>query len=565
MSSGEGKNKIFGRSRRRRAVDYLIREIKARPILESLARRTVKWWRGKSTVIDGTSFKAINAIGNNLSNPETVPFAAEIKVATILGKYSFDNFAYEFRPVPVVFENWYETFEKEKPDIFFCDFDGVAGPPSALSKEKIYPLVNSKHDHKSILLSIINYCKKNDIPTLILNQENNVQLYDGVHNINLFTLFDYIFTSADECDERYIQDFGCGKVFSLPFAGQPKRFNPIETNEFRSKDIVFSIEGLRICDEVSLEIEKILDKLLENGQSLKIIGNYTENEKELFNLSARFRHHILPVLDCEGVNLIYKNSLFGLVFNEPKNSKAGLSPNIFDLILLNMLVLCNYSAQIDKTIGEYVIYVDRNIDIIGSIKNEEIDIIRDGALTKVLENHTYEKRWEFILESIGFRYKRKDNSVTFVARVSNHDEAVAVSDGFGRLGLSFPDARLMLLLSKSIQDDEVAPYYQKYNRHMRTVVSESFLEKYGRCEVDIIETALVLYVPNGRFPPMSWLTKAKLHLAYANSTYVGFDQSKKSYTVSPVDFGIPLLSSALGFWPLVSRRQSDGWNSVLYV
>ncbi|KAB2713839.1 FkbM family methyltransferase [Brucella intermedia] len=576
----KGRNQAHTRPLNLRAKDYIIREIKARPALERPARKALNWWRAKSGVADQTDValpehrsQAVAVIQGASAKAEygkakiKSPFASEIKVATILDEFSFGSFACEFKAIPIEPNNWKERFESEKPDIFFCE-SAWSGPDSVSRpwKGQVYASENFKNENRESLLNILEYCKLKNIPTVFWNKEDPTHFDDKVHNfIKTAQLFDYVFTSAAECVERYKQEYGCKNVFALPFATQPRMFNPIESVESRTKDIVFAGSWYAVHKERSQLMERVLDKFLEDGYSLKIIDRYfgTTDENHIF--PERFRPYLLPPVSHQELDKVYKSSLYGLNFNTVTDSTTMFARRVFELMSSNTLVLSNYSVGVNDMFGENVIFVDREPSRLKALSDDEVDAIRERALYDVLENHTYEKRWEFILDSIGFHHRKNDNSTTLVSRIKNHDQAKATIDYFSKLESLFPDTKLLLLLSKAIADDEVAVYYQYYNRYGCTVISQSYLEKYRDPVRDIIHTANMLYVADCQFPPLSWLGTARLHLSYTGERYIGFDPDKKKYNIARLEQDKPLLSSSCGFLPLISQRNQDSWNSVFYI
>ncbi|PWL16254.1 hypothetical protein DKP76_18435 [Falsochrobactrum shanghaiense] len=547
-----------------RAKDYLIREIKARPVLERLARKLLYWWRSRRSVA-GPADLVAGAQDKHMVTG--TPFASQVKVATILDEFSFGSFACEFKAIPVEPDNWRERFENEKPDVFFCE-SAWSGPDSVRRpwKGQVYASVNFKNENRGALLSILNYCNLNAIPTVFWNKEDPTHFGDKVHDfIKTAQLFDFVFTTAEECVARYRQDYGCKNVFALPFASQPRMFNPLELDGSRTEDIVFAGSWYSVHKERSQLMEQVLDRFVKDGYSLKLIDRYfgTKDENHIF--PERFRSYLFPPVEHKKINSIYKSSLFGLNFNTVTTSSTMFARRVFELISSNTLVLSNYSLGMDKMFGKDVVFVDRDPARLKGLSKQEIDVIRERALHNVLENHTYENRWEFILDSIGFYYRKNDKAVTLVSRINNHDEARASIVYFSQVEALIPNSRLLLLLSKMIPDDEVAAYYQEYNRYGSMVVCESFLEKYSDPEANIIYTANMLFVTGCRFPPLSWLDKARLHLCYAGERYIGFDAEEAKYSVVPLDLNKSLLSSSSGFLPLLTKKNHNSWNSVFYV
>ena len=96
-----------------------------------------------------------------------IKYIDEIKVALISDQFTHDSFKFEFEVIEISPENWFEKFEKEKPDLFFCEstWHGYCNGQNGVWRGKIekYDL---PEDNRAILLEILNYCKSNNIPTI---------------------------------------------------------------------------------------------------------------------------------------------------------------------------------------------------------------------------------------------------------------------------------------------------------------------------------------------------------------------------------------------------------------
>ncbi|MBB5703759.1 FkbM family methyltransferase [Ochrobactrum daejeonense] len=559
-------NKTDKRSFALKTKDLIIREIKARPALERPARKLYNRWRGGQSAYGEVVAGQLVNVPASLKE-DAAPFASRIKVATILDEFSFGSFACEFQAIPVEPDNWRERFESEKPDIFFCE-SAWSGPDSVRRpwKGKIYASVNFKKENRTALLSILEYCKANGIPTVFWNKEDPTHFDDKVHDfIKTAQNFDFVFTSAEECVERYRLEHGCKNVFALPFATQPRMFNPLEIADERTKDIVFAGSWYAVHKERSELMERILDRFLDDGYSLKIYDRYfgTDDDNHIF--PERFRSYLLPPVSHKELDRIYKSSLFGLNFNTATQSATMFARRVFELMSSNTLVLSNYSVGVDKMFGEDVVFVDRDPSRLNELSDQAVQSIRESALRNVLENHTYEKRWEFILDSIGFRYRKNDRSTTLISRIKDRAEAEKTIEYFSLIEALFPDAKLLLLLSTEMPDDEVAIYYQDYNRYGYGVVSEAYLEKYQQPLIGVLSTANMLYVSECNFPPLSWVEKARAHIVYAGERYIGFDINKDRYRVYPLDASKPLFGASSGFAPLIYQENGKNWNSAFYI
>ncbi|MFM6395066.1 MAG: DUF3880 domain-containing protein, partial [Planktothrix sp.] len=212
---------------------------------------------------------------HKINGKETVEKIKNIKVALILDEFSFNNFKYEFTPIIIEPHNWREIFNQQKPDLFFCEsaWSGIDSKRRPWQGQ-IYSSINFKRENRLALLDILEYCKKNNIPTIFWNKEDPAHYHDKVHNfIDTAKKFDYIFTTAKECIELYQQEHGCQNIDCLPFATQPKLFNPIEKYT-RSNDVIFAGSWYAYHEKRCSDMQTMFDAILNSGLKLQIYNRY---------------------------------------------------------------------------------------------------------------------------------------------------------------------------------------------------------------------------------------------------------------------------------------------------
>ncbi|MCC5450276.1 glycosyltransferase [Rheinheimera sp. UJ51] len=442
--------------------------------------------------------------------------ADQLTVALIADEFTYNSFKDEFKAVPLEPDTWREQFEANKPDIFFCE-SAWSGTDSKRRpwKGKIYASVNFARENRSILLEILAYCRQNGIPTLFWNKEDPTHYPDRKHDfVKTATLFDYVFTSAEECVAQYQQDYGLKNVFALPFATNPRLFNPFAT-AVRSNKVVFAGSWYANHIERSKVMEQILDSLLASGYEPEIYDRYYGDPDPLHIWPEKYLPYIKPGQPHDQMPAVYKSSHIGLNFNTVTESSTMFARRVFELMSSNTLVVSNYAKGVAEMFGDLVVFADQTPQRLAGLTEAERDVIREQALQLVLAEHTYAKRWRYMLNCIGFNVKPDDERVTLVNRITNDTEAMAAisyyEQHFGRNA----NCRLLLVVSAAVPDIDVAAFYQKYNRFGISVTSESFMQKHAlEGKYQPVETPyFVLFTPEQHLTA-SWLEKARLHLTY---------------------------------------------------
>ena len=234
------------------------------------------------------------------------------------------------------------------------------------------------------------------------NKEDPTHYPDRVHDfVKTAQLFDFVFTTAEECVEQYKKDYNLENVYALPFATNPIVFNPIEEyNSNRTNDIIFAGSWYANHIERSQSMCTLFDNLLNSGYNLKFFNRYYGDTDPNHIIPDKYKKYEKPSIPNKDIGKAYKSSIFGLNFNTVVDSETMFARRVFELMSSNTLVFSNYSKGMDKMFGNNVLFLDQSPDILKQLTDQDIDKIRENNLKDVLSNHTYKKRFETILEKI---------------------------------------------------------------------------------------------------------------------------------------------------------------------
>ncbi|WP_177428435.1 glycosyltransferase, partial [Candidatus Venteria ishoeyi] len=280
----------------------------------------------------------------------------KIKVALICDEFTFNSFKYEFDAIIIEPHNWKEVFEKKQPDLFFCE-SAWAGidPVKRPWKGKVYSSIRFEKENRGVLLDILNYCKQHSIKTMFWNKEDPTHFTDRVHDfVKTAALFDYVFTTAIECIENYKQQYNCKNVFYLPFATQPKLFNPIE-NYTRSKKVIFAGSWYEQHENRCRDMRMLFDNIFNSNYDLEIYDRCYGDNNPNHLYPNEYNKFVKPKVAFNKIDKVYKSSIFGLNINTVKNSKTMFARRVFELMSSNTLVITNYAKGIEHFFKNQVI------------------------------------------------------------------------------------------------------------------------------------------------------------------------------------------------------------------
>ena len=454
--------------------------------------------------------KNVHITSNNLKS------CSSFKVAMIADEFTYNSYKDEFTAIALEPDTWQEQLEKSKPDVFFCE-SAWAGLDSKRRpwRGQIYASVRFQKENRTALIGILDYCKKNSIPTIFWNKEDPTHYMDRVHDfVKTSKMFDFVFTSAEECVDKYKKEHGITNAFALPFATNPRIFNPSGATH-RSSSIVFAGSWYANHVQRSKDMEFILDCLRNQGFDIEIYDRYYGESDPLHRWPDKYKSFLKPSKPHDCMPEVYKSSCFGLNFNTVIESSTMFARRVFELMSCNTLVLSNYSRGVHEIFGDLVIFIDREPSRLVAFSAKEIDSIREKALNLVLSEHTYTNRWQKILSKIGIPFVPTDERITPVAIIHTQQDATSAIAWFQQHGKALTDANLVLFIDKNHTDLEIARLYQEFNRCNITVISARHAIDYGNVDTyRPIETPIFALFDPQKPPSVDWIKKASLHLKY---------------------------------------------------
>lgn len=381
--------------------------------------------------------------------------ARDYKVAIIADEFTFNSFSSEFQAHPINPDDWQEVFERVRPNIFFCE-SAWNGSDSETKpwRGQVYARKPINEDNHRTLRSILTYCQSAGIPTVFWNKEDPVH-HDGPHGGFADTAkhFDFVFTTAVECVESYRDKFKVKNAHVLPFATNPRLFNPIEIGQ-RSQSMVFAGTWYANYWARIYDMETILDRMIADSFELTIYDRCYGTFNPVRQWPEKYKQYIYPSKSHDEMPAVYKSSIYGLNFNTIINSKTMFARRAFELMSSNTLVVSNYAEGLEEMFGPLVVFADKEPDRLSSLSIAQVNQIRHAALHEVLKHHTYKARWHTILTRMGLPHERDDPTLTFVAAITGEQEASTLASWFQQYGSQRRDAALLL-----IADDSMAPSF----------------------------------------------------------------------------------------------------------
>lgn len=473
--------------------------------------------------------------------------ARDYKVAIIADEFTYNSFASEFQACPVHPDDWREVFEQERPDIFFCEsaWSGIDSDKRPW-KGQVYAIRAAGADNRETLFSILAYCRNAGIPTVFWNKEDPIH-HDSAHGGFADTArhFDFVFTTAAECVDSYRNRFKASNVSTLPFATNPRLFNPIEVCQ-RSRSIVFagswySDHWARIQD-----METILDGLGSTGFDLTIYDRNYGTFHPLRQWPEKYRQYIQPAKSHHEMPAVYKSSIYGLNINTVTDSKTMFARRVFELMSSNTLVVSNYAKGLDEMFGSLVVFADREPDRLGQLSAEQVNQIRHKALHEVLSQHTYKARWHTILTSMGLPYEDDSPTLTFVKTATSEQGVSTTESWFQQHRSRFSGSSLLILTDDSTAPSSVAEPEKQLTLIAATSTSIPEISQYATNEhCEAVATSHFMTLSDDLMKTPKRIEEAILHLQYMDNHPLALAATEcDKYQLKTVDPGADLMHTS---------------------
>ncbi len=435
--------------------------------------------------------------------------AQDVRVAFIADTFTFNSFRDECDAVALDPARWREQFEEHAPELLFCESAWAGVTPEREWRGKVYATNAWAHENRTALLEIVAHCRANGIPTVFWNKEDPSHYYDRRHDfVRTATQFDHVLTTDEACVDRYRVEWGARSVGCLPFAAQPRLYNPSDAVEREPGSIVFAGSWYTYHVARSAAMALVFDRILEQGLRLDIYDRYHGGDDPHHFYPERYRGLTRAAVPHSDLAQVYKKYEFGLNFNTETRSRTMFARRVFELAMSGTLVVSNYSAGVARYFGEGVIFADREPDRVRDMDAADRLRLREKNLDLVLKDHTYARRFRQVLDLVGISYEPDDGSVDLLATASDRKTVESVLD----TRRSFGDhvARTVVVVPRTVDPSTVQELYGYAGDHVQ-VVAEPFVEAAlarGRSR-----QALVL---GSRPVSLTDLDRGLLHLAYAD-------------------------------------------------
>lgn len=373
-----------------------------------------------------------------------VPRREGLKIAVIVDGFTYECFKPEATLITFGPEGWEQILSASRPDLLLVE-SAWRGKDSSWRLQ----IVNLGQKLPSQLPEVVKWCKAHNIPTVFWSKEDPTHYNDFLEAAKLF---DYVFTTDADCIERYKKDLGHDNVLCLPFAAQPRIHNPVGSAK-KIRDVGFAGSWYATGhDDRVIQMKYVLEPALEYDVDI-FDRNYSRNVRE-FRFPDEYQPNIVGELGYDEMVYAYKMYKLFLNTNIVQQSPTMFARRVPEILASGTCVLSGYSRGIENLIGADIVKiasspeeVKRYLDLL--LGDEDLrDRLAHLGLRKVMKEHTYKNRLDYVLQTVDIGEDRNDIRKKGVSVITCLDKLDYMDNVFANYDRQdYDDKELIIILN----------------------------------------------------------------------------------------------------------------------
>ncbi len=324
-----------------------------------------------------------------------------LKIAAVLDEFSWRAWQYEADLYSFTPDNWKRTLEARPPDLLLVESTWHGINDAWHYQLRDLGRFTGKVSHYC-MPDVIEWCRKKRIPCVFYNKEDPPNFE---HFIDSAMLFDYVFTSDANCIPEYRERVGHKRVYSMPFAAQPRIHNPVSSGERRG-NVCFAGTWYNHRHESRQEAaEAILRPAVDFD--LVIFDRMAASDSKNYRWPDAFQKHVYSALPYDRMVSAYKRFKLFLNINSVADSPTMFARRVFELLACGTPVVSSRSTGIERILGRDLVPMSddeaETRQILSRLLYDDDYRERLALLgqRRVFAQHTYGHRLEQILSATG--------------------------------------------------------------------------------------------------------------------------------------------------------------------
>jgi spore maturation protein CgeB len=275
-----------------------------------------------------------------------------LKIALVTDYFTADCLSAECRVRTMTPKNYKEVIGDWKPDLVLVEsaFHGVDGSWRYELAKQPRVLRLSK---PSAIFRLVDFAKQGGVPTVFWNKDDG-PFFDAF--IDVAKVFDYVFTTDEECLDRYRQQVPAHvpvNILTIPF--QPAFHNFTGFNFTRNEACFTGSYYRRILNERRRFLDMVFDSCEQHGMRLNVFDrNHDRLSRHFeFRFPKMSQLHVHGKVPHRQTAEIYKSHTVSLNVNSVTNSATMFSRRLLEILACGGIAVTNSSRAVEKHFREF--------------------------------------------------------------------------------------------------------------------------------------------------------------------------------------------------------------------
>lgn len=330
----------------------------------------------------------------------------DIKIGIITDEYMFNYYKDAVELIYIDYNNYKEELKDVDLLLFVSCWHGM--------KNNDWRGMTSKEGVNRVI-EVFQYAKSLNLKTIFqtIEDPSNYSVFLPIANEA-----DYIFTTALEMVDKYIEDTNNKNVFLLDYGINPQFHNPVgfKNDKIKKKDNVFFAGSWaprykERCDDAVV----LFDGVIESNKRL-ILADRNYDIKG-YEFPTKYYEYIIPAIEHEKLQKVHKLFDWSLNLNSIKYSPTMCAMRVYELQALGNLMISNYSMAVNNQFPN--IFMAKSpfevAQILSSYNDIDVYKMQVDGIRNVMSNHTVYDKLDYIFDKINIEsYKLKKKSILVI-------------------------------------------------------------------------------------------------------------------------------------------------------
>lgn len=263
------------------------------------------------------------------------------------------------------------------------------------------------------------------IPTVFYSKEDPV-------NYNLFKSLakhcQYIYTTAQEMVQNYIDYTGNEKVNVLQFGVNPTIHNPVGSRskyaEAYKDQILFAGSWLSKYPVRMTETQKLFDAIIMEEAPLTIIDRNLELRDPRYQFPSKYIPYITPPIKHDFLMKLHKIFRWSINMNSVKYSETMFANRVYELQAFGNILLSNYNTGINNIFPNVrMINAPDDFKVVYNTKEKDLLDLQAKGIRSVMKEHTTFHRINEIADALGLEVESTKEKVLVIGESEDDKES----------------------------------------------------------------------------------------------------------------------------------------------